>query len=176
MVSYMMSSDDFKELLGDDIKIVEFPHLEQYNDINELLPNKKDYCIIFYIENIINASQIGHWTCLLRDNNKYYFFDSYGINEKNELSFIDKTKRIKYNENINYLDRLLKGYNYTNNKNKFQKFNKNINTCGRWVYIIIYIFKCFHKINFDDIYKLMMNTQKKYKLKDLDNVSVFLTN
>lgn len=175
MDSYMMSSDDFKELLGYDVKIVEFPQLEQYNNIDELLPLKKDYCIIFYIENIINGSQIGHWTCLMRNNNKYFFFDSYGINEKNELSFIDKSKRIKYNENINFLDKLLKGCNYTNNKYKYQEFNNKINTCGRWVYIILYLFMHLQKFSFDDVYNFLTLLKKKYKFKSFDKLSVYLT-
>lgn len=174
-MDYMMSNNDFKNMLGDDIKIIEFPKLEQYNNINELLPLKKDYCIIFYIENIINGSQVGHWTALMRDNNKYFFFDSYGITEKNELSFISKQKRLKYNEDINYLDKLLKNTNYTNNKYKYQKFKNNINTCGRYVLIILFLFINMKKFNFDDVYNILSILKKKYKMKSYDELSVFLT-
>jgi hypothetical protein len=174
-MDYMMSNNDFKNMLGDDIKIIEFPKLEQYNNINDLLVDKKDYCIIFYIENIINGSQVGHWTALMRDNKKYFFFDSYGITEKNELSFISKQKRLKYNEDINYLDKLLKNTNYTNNKYQYQKFKNNINTCGRYVLIILFLFINMKKFNFDDVYNILSILKKKYKLKSYDELSVFLT-
>jgi len=170
-----MSNNDFKNMLGDDVKIIEFPKLEKYNNITELLPNKKDYCIIFYIENIINNSQTGHWTALMRDNNKYFFFDSYGITEKNELSYISKQKKLKYNEDINYLNKLLKNTNYTNNKYQYQKFDNKINTCGRYVLIIIFLFMHMKKFNFDDVYNFLTSIKKKYKFKSYDKLSVYLS-
>lgn len=174
-MDYMMSNNDFKNMLGDDVKIIEFPKLEKYNNITELLPNKKDYCIIFYIENIINNSQTGHWTALMRDNNKYFFFDSYGITEKNELSYISKQKKLKYNEDINYLNKLLKNTNYTNNKYQYQKFDNKINTCGRYVLIIIFLFMHMKKFNFDDVYNFLTSIKKKYKFKSYDKLSVYLS-
>ena len=174
-MDYMMSSQDFKNIFGDDVKIVEFPKLEQYNNINELLVNKKDYCIIFYIENIINTSQVGHWTALMRDNNKYFFFDSYGISYINELSYIPKQKRLKYNENINYLDKLLKDKKKEVSKYQYQKFKNNINTCGRYVSIILFLFINMKKFNFDDVYNILSIIKKKYKMKSFDQLSVFLT-
>jgi len=170
-----MSNTDFKNILGDDVKIIEFPQLEKYNNINELLVNKKDYCIIFYIENIINNSQVGHWTALMRDNNKYFFFDSYGISYINELSYISKQKRLKYNENINYLDKLLKNKKKEVSKYQYQKFDNKINTCGRYVLIVIFLFMHMKKFNFDDVYNFLTSIKKKYKFKSFDQLSVYLS-
>ena len=174
-MNYMVNIEDMRNRLGNDIKIISFPDLEKYNDINELLPKKKDYCIIFYIEDNKDNIDIGHWTCLYKYNNVYYFFDSYGINENNELSYIPKNKRIKYNENINYLHNLLKNKNVINNKYQYQKFKNNINTCGRYVLIILYLFIYKNIYNFDDIHKILLKYQRKYNFKSMDELSVFLT-
>ena len=44
-MDYMVSSNDLKNILGDDLKIINFSDLRNYKTIYDLLPKKKDYCI-----------------------------------------------------------------------------------------------------------------------------------
>ena len=48
LVHKPLSDDDLRRVLGDDLKIIKYSDLDNYNDLDELLPNTVDYCIILY--------------------------------------------------------------------------------------------------------------------------------
>ena len=64
-------------------RIKTFAQLSDYKDIYELMPNKVDY-VFLLTESEKNK---GHWTLLLRRNNNFEYFDSYGHSPKQILSF-----------------------------------------------------------------------------------------
>lgn len=140
MVSYMVSSNDLKNILGDDLKIINFSDLRNYKTIYDLLPKKKDYCIIFYTDDMKNGVMIGHWTCLLRYKDYFEFFDSYGLSVSQELKFISPEKRKRYGEETDYLENLLKPVKHNYNHFDYQKWDDETTTCGRWVIIRIFLF------------------------------------
>ena len=43
-----LSDKDIQSYLGKSVKIVEYKDLKNYNSIDELLPNDKDYCSLLY--------------------------------------------------------------------------------------------------------------------------------
>jgi len=152
-MDYMVNSEDLKNLLGNDLRIIKFQDLKNYSTIYQLLPKQKDYVVIFFTDNMKNNTNIGHWTCVLRYKNRFEFFDSYGLPEEDELKFIPNQKRKEFGEEIDYLHNLLKSVKHTNNKFDYQKWDDKITTCGRWVILRITLFKqgCitskqFHKV------------------------------
>ncbi len=62
-LSYMVSNEDLKSHIHFPIKILEYPKLANYENIQDLLPKQMD-CVIILIETKLNS---GHWTCLFRN-------------------------------------------------------------------------------------------------------------
>ena len=135
-LSYFISNTDFNKYIpGASSKVVKYGELDdKYATFEQLMPLKKDYCIIL-IESETNR---GHWTCLLRNDNKFEYFDPYGITHTKALKwtseymnkFLDNTEsdlgtlinNMKPNQSIKI------------NKTKYQnmKYINDVATCGRW--------------------------------------------
>ena len=51
LVNKALSDADLRTILGDDLKIIKCSELDNYSDLDELLPKELDYCIILYEKN-----------------------------------------------------------------------------------------------------------------------------
>lgn len=174
MASYMVSSNDLKNTLGLDLKIIKFQDLQNYNNIYDILPKKKDYAVIFFTDDMKNGVNIGHWTCITRINDYFEFFDSYGLNEEDELKFISKEKRERFGESYDYLYNFLKSVKHSNNKYDYQKWDDKTATCGRWVLLKLFLFKNGVNTN-KEFHKIIMSKFIKIKFKNLDDLAVYYT-
>ena len=103
LISKPLGDDDIKKILGSDAKIIQYSELSKFNELSELLPNEKDYCILLYE----HTHLIGHWVALLKYDGGYEVFDSYGIPVDKELKWTDLKMRQLLNEAIPYLSNLL---------------------------------------------------------------------
>ena len=83
-LSYFVTSTDIQSIFKN-CKIIKYANLDQYSDIYQLLSNRMDFCVIL-TESETNNS--GHWTLLIRDDNNFEYFDSYGVSQKNILDYI----------------------------------------------------------------------------------------
>lgn len=137
LLSTMLSDNDMKAYLGQEAgdKILKYSELEDYGDLDELLPEKNDYRIIL-TETKRNS---GHWCCILRYNDKgvdtVEWFDSYSGKPDSELKFIPTAIKNMLGENKHHLTRLVKntgGSRVIYNKKRFQELNDGVDTCGRW--------------------------------------------
>lgn len=142
----MISDKDFEKYFSDaNQKILKYSQLENIKDINELLPDEKDYRIIL-TENKKNS---GHWCAITRDNDIYTWFDSYGEYPDDELKYIPKFINEMLGQDKKHLSRLLKTIKEPNqifyNKTKYQKLGDGINTCGRWCICFLLL----HHIGYD---------------------------
>ena len=170
----LLSNNDFTNYIENaDKKVVKFGELENFKDAYELLPEWEDFRIIL-IEQKLNS---GHWVCITRRNNDFVFFDPYGNSPYQNLNFISK----KMNELLgqdktdfsHLFSKLKKGsYNLEYNKKKFQKLDKNINTCGR--HIIVFIGKFILGYSLEEYQKWMEN-EKKRTGYSYDNIVSLLT-
>ena len=170
----MVSGDDLKNVLGQDLKIIKFQDLSKYNDIYQLLPKPKDYAVIFFTDDIQNNTNIGHWTCITRYKNNFEFFDSYGLKEEDELKFISKEKRQRFGESIDYLKHLLEPVKHSNNKYDYQSWDDGVSTCGRWCLLRIYLFQNGVYTN-KEFHNIIMRKYFKMKFKNLDQLSIYYT-
>ena len=92
-----LSDSDLRSILGD-CKIITYPELSKYNNIEELLPNSYDFSIILLLETVAS----GHWTGLLRFNDGYDFCDSYGNEPDADLThWLTPQERLKLGESKN---------------------------------------------------------------------------
>ena len=94
-----------------------------------MLPRVVNYCGILYEE----SQSGGHWVALLKYNDTFEHFDSYGVAPDKELQWIDPRMRQKLNETTPYLSNLLKQVPYLYNTVKYQSKEHSVNTCGSHV-------------------------------------------
>ena len=172
--AYMVSSEDLKSILGQDLKIIRFQELGNYSDIKQLLPKNRDYCVIFYQDDKQGDTNIGHWTCLLRYGDYYEFFDPYGLPQSKELSYIAASKRALYGESFDYLTNLLKPTVHSYNHYDYQAWSPGVSTCGRWSILRIYAFKN-GVVDSESFHKLMTSKMRGGRFKTFDDIAVHYT-
>lgn len=125
-----LSNTEISSLLNGKVKVLTYPELAQYNDIDELL-DPYGCAIILYM----TRKNFGHWIALIKQGkNLIEHFDSYGIKPDNELKFIKSHMREELDEEYPHLTYLLyhSPYKLSFNQYKLQKTDKGISTCGRW--------------------------------------------
>lgn len=128
----MFSDADFARYFGPG-KVIKYNELAEYSNINELLPNDKDFRIIL-VESQYNQ---GHWTCVLKYGNIIEWFNSYGTKPEHDFKFIPNFTKHLLGQGGNLLTKLLKtkrpDQKIYYNKKKLQKIVDGVNTCGRHV-------------------------------------------
>ncbi len=88
LINKALSNDDIQRILGGAAKIIKYSELGHLYDIDQLLPDEKDYCILLYDE----RPNRGHWTDLSKHNGLYEHFDSYGNKPGSELKSTGEKK------------------------------------------------------------------------------------
>lgn len=172
LLSSMLSDSDIVNYLGGEAqhKILKYSELANYSNLDELLPEAKDYKVIL-TESKRNQ---GHWCCLLKYPTKegcvYEWFDSYSGMPDSELKFIPASVRRMLGETKHHLTRLLKTAKPNEaviyNKKKFQALNDNVDTCGRWVVARIFFSQVGYTLN-DFINKVEEIEQRTGKPSDI---------
>ena len=97
-LAYLVSNIDLQKkfkITPDQIMIKIYPDLNDVEDIMNILPS--EICVCFIL--LKTSEQSGHWTCLVRNNNLIYYFDSYGVAPDGELSKISPGIRYELHEN-----------------------------------------------------------------------------
>jgi hypothetical protein len=122
-------------------KIVKYAELDQYESIYDLLQNRMDFCFIL-TEAKHNE---GHWTVLIRNDNKFEYFDSYSDSPKYILDFIPRYMNQQLGNNWSQdLGKIIKSIKpsdkFMYNKFPLQQEMQDVNTCGRWVILRVATF------------------------------------
>lgn len=170
-VKHPMTDDEIEYHLGKKAKnrIISYEDLENYQYIEQLLPNSFDYIIIL----VEWKENNGHWICMLRyidsqtKKSTIEIFDPYG---NPIVSTLDKIKseymRIRQPKQLIVdlvQDALNKNYQVKQNRHQFQSKNSNINTCGRWV--ILRIVSCIKlKMNNQEFINFIQEQDNKFQL------------
>jgi hypothetical protein len=139
LIATPLGDDDIRNILGSETKVIRYSELSKFNNLGELLPNEKDYCIVLYEHEALS----GHWVCLLKYNNAYEFFDAYGLKVDRELKWTDLKTRQQLNEDIPYLSNLLEKEQYIYNGFDFQDDDNKVETCGHHCCFRIFCFQNF---------------------------------
>ena len=75
LIKKPLSDTEIKRILGKSTKLLTYPDLAKYNDLNQLLPAPNDFVVILIVENETQDVISGHWTALLKYDNLFEFFD-----------------------------------------------------------------------------------------------------
>ena len=118
-----LSDADLKNIHGSETRILTYPDLAKYNNLDELLPRAYDFVIILLLE----SPQSGHGCCVIKNPSQFEWFDSYGFKVYYDLTLsLTPLQRLKLGESKKYLSYLLQGRNYIYNKVKFQQIKKKL--------------------------------------------------
>jgi len=108
-------------------KIIMYKDLSQYNSIDQLLPTEKSYKIIF-----LNwGEKVGHWVLIMKLNDKFEYFNSYGVKYDNDLNCLSRSIKTILGEDVRQITRLLGGKKCSHSAYRLQ--GKNSDSCGRYV-------------------------------------------
>lgn len=161
----MFSNDDIDRWLGAG-HIIKYSELDNYETINDLLPNDKDFKVIL-IESSYNS---GHWIAVMKYGNIIEYFNSYGTKPGYDFKFIPTAVRNALGQGGNLLSNLLKtkskGQKVYYNKKKLQKISDQINTCGRHVIARILAMKIGYELD-DYINKIETKMEETGKPSDI---------
>lgn len=168
LVPVPLSGGDVSDLLNGKTKIITYPELNKYESIGELLEPYGNVVILY-----LNTPNSGHWTTLFKYPNEpgIEFFDPYAMIPDHEFKFIDNREEL--GEEYAMLSRLLLEYSgpIEYNDNKFQRFAKNINTCGRWVVLRLLL----RSMSLEEFKKFFMTIPKELGI-DRDKLVAHLIN
>jgi len=127
---YPLGDSDLKNILGQNIKIISYPDLANYNNIDDIFDNEGRCIILFLTEN----EYTGHWLCMHKDNEGIiHYFDPYGRGVDKDKNWLSRSKLQELHQDKPLLMNLLRGSGkkvYFNTYD-FQLDKEGINTCGR---------------------------------------------
>ena len=177
-----ISNNKLKEIIADpiddreikhenkEIRIISYNELEKYSTIDELLPDSKEHLMLLYQT---DSESSGHWTCLVRNDDNIYYFDSYGKPIDEPMKW-DTNKVMKTPHLTNIIENSDERFKVYENTKQYQKQSFGINTCGRFCISFIEFNKNF---GFDlDSYYLAMKLLKKDLKQDYDSIVAGLIN
>ena len=162
-ISYFVSNHDLLALFPN-CKIITYAELDKYKSIYELLNHNLDFCFLL----TESEKNKGHWCCMMRHNDNFEYYDSYGTPPKSILDFTPKFMNEMlgndWSEDLGKMINSIKPngtFNY--NKTIYQQMMDDINTCGKWCIFRIALFLSENYSN-KDFRKLIEDKKKQQKL------------
>lgn len=163
-----LSNFQIESILGAGSLPITYSQLNNYNNIEELLPSNNSFKIIL----LRDSPNSGHWVCITKNNDKYNYFNSFGDSFNQDLYLIPSTIRKILGSYNNKLNELLKNKDVEYNKIKFQRNSSAV--CGRYVVLFI-IINCFMGYSLKQFNDFLINTKKKHNASNYDELVLILT-
>jgi hypothetical protein len=152
-------------------EIIEYRDLKNYNSLNDLLPNNKDFVIILY-----RHGTGAHWLNSMRHNDIFEIFCSYGSKpDEYYYNWATPEENKGFGQNEPYLTKLINNTpnEVVYNPIKYQSESNNISSCGR--HCLNRIFHMLnHNNNLNDYYDYMKRKSKEYNKTYDELVSVII--
>lgn len=157
-----------------DARIYKYNELDEFKNVEQLLPKKIDYIILLTELHDYNN---GHWQAIYRKNHTIYFLDSYGYRVDKLLEFLPHQLRKDFDQNIPHLSYLMNkavddGFKVYMNGICYQ--NKDSFTCGYHCVNFVKFMKMNNNGNFIKYYKFMKQWKSKLEMS-YDLVVIYLT-
>jgi len=144
MVDKLLDDNEVRRLAGEsDTKVIAYPELQHYHDVNHLFGRDKKV-IILYLNSNDGGNYVGHWTLLMKTKRggktHVEFNDSYANEIDEYLDDFPQHLRDELDQSRGHLSSLLYDYCHAHpnakveyNEIPFQRLKNGVNTCGRWV-------------------------------------------
>jgi hypothetical protein len=149
-----LSNGEIAKMLNINVSdIIPYSDLSNYKSILDLLPNPYSFKIILLQE----RQNKGHWVVLIRQKNKYFYFNSYGGKYDMDMNSISRLARKILEQDEPKIQQLLGGKKMIHNSIEFQ--GNDSETCGRYC---VYIVKqcCYNKVPFNKVIKTLQREGK----------------
>lgn len=134
LMSVALSDKQIKKALNNKCNLVTLNEVKHIKTLSELLGPYKA-CVFLYE----TADNYGHWCTIFEVNsNLVEFFDPYGYFIDKQLNYIDTNYKNKKGLGHTFIGKLLYESKYKEiewNNYPLQKYEDNINTCGRHVIV-----------------------------------------
>ena len=166
-----LSTLDVEKLMEGKTKILTYPILSQYTNINQLLDPYNQSCIFLYLA----KEKYGHYCAIVKRNGKICFFDPYGGEKMpdEQLKKINPEFRSKSRQDYPYLTKLL--YEASEpieyNEYRYQRYHPDVKTCGR--HCICFVLS---GLDIDGYHNKMKQLSKKYNMNYDDLVTLLTSN
>lgn len=150
------SDEDLINITRGKTTILPYEDLHKINHIDELF---KDGNIAVTLLYQTQSSNVGHWVALIKKGpTELYFFDSYGLKIDQELELASYNLQLHNGVATPHLTALINKSNYrlTQNTHRYQRFFKDVNSCGRWTSIRI----LYHNLSDEQFKRLFSNLDK----------------
>jgi hypothetical protein len=170
MTDKLLRDYEVKKLGGRGTKVLLYPELNKYKDIDHLFDEHGNKIALLYINEQDDNSTTGHWVGLLRNKRgkkmHYEIFDSYGKMPDEHFDEFPDRLRKQLRQGVNKLTRLmykrLKGNEGDTviefNEIPYQRTDPRIATCGRWCGL-----RLRHgKIPLDQFQKIISDSKRPY--------------
>lgn len=165
-----LTGGELMKLVNNQARVITYPELRRYKTIDDVL-GRKGACFLLFEA----RPNFGHWCCLIKRGDEIEFFNPYGGYPDDSLKYIPMHYRKISGQRYPLLSHLMDNsrYKLAYNEYKFQKYGKNINTCGRWCALRV-LFRDWSLDMFANIFKneygdelatlLTMWVNKKYDI------------
>lgn len=154
------------------INTLKYNELKNYSNIEELLPNDRDFQIIL----IESDNNLGHWVCISRYDDTIEYFNPYGTRVDNDKKWIGKLKNMLLGQCEDILSKMMEKSKFkcVYSKTKFQKIGENIQTCGRWCVLRIICMKDMN-MNIKQFTKFIKDTSKNMEIPKDALVCIYIS-
>lgn len=170
MTEKLLRDDEVKKLGGSSTRVLLYPQLNGYRDIDQVFDDFGEKIALLYINEETGESTTGHWVALLRKRRgrktHYEIFDSYGKTFDEHFDDFPKRYRRQLRQGVNKLTRLmykrLKGREGDTvvefNETPYQATRPDIATCGRWAGLRLR----FSGIPLEEFQKIIDDSKRDY--------------
>ena len=126
---YALSDGDLRKLLGDNIKVLNYPDLEGMRDIDDMFDSQGRVVLLYPNA----APTVGHWVCLIRRKDRIEFFDPYGEAPEDQKDDLPRSQLEALDIERPLLMNLLRGSGLPvfYNSHSFQSKRGSVATCGK---------------------------------------------
>lgn len=141
--------------LNPDAKLIKYDELNKVFDIDDLF-KKTNKLIILYL---LQSKTSGHWVCLIKKDDHFCFFDSYGVPEDKQLDYLSFRQRAEFNEKQKRLKILLHDHLVIYNNVCLQAHGTD--TCG------MFVTHRLHNSDLDDVEYIGIFTKNRVDYPDI---------
>jgi hypothetical protein len=174
-ITIPMTNEDINKIFPG-VRIIPYPKLKEFRNIDELTDNVYNACFILYINEQAGNTISGHWNLLIKDDDVVYLFDPYGGYIDENLVILGPS-RSDFNESEALLSNMLINDRRVNkvvyNDFCYQQEKEGVKTCGRHCSFRL---QCFiNGIKTEKQYKKFIDEiKKRFNFKNYDDLIVKL--
>jgi len=162
MAQHLVTGDEIKQI-ADGCKVMTYPELNRYNDINEVFGTGNKIALL-YVNQQSPSGTVGHWTTLIKRGGEIEASDPYNFEPDEQFEHIkgnvDGQKRGQLSKML--LRYHNKGGRVLYNEDRVQKMSPDVSTCGRHAGMRLY----FHKVPLTEYQNQLDRIKKAGKSTD----------